>query len=321
MASNSRNLGKLLGTDTKIKTDDIAGSVQLGLSFYTNEASLPTEGNILGAKAYAELEGTLWLWNGIGWGPIAITAWDYVPFLYFANYPIGLEQTLYGSGAAKAGNFDRTADFGYTSKVWTILPTANGGYGLSAWDDINNYWTILETVTDTWFGSNTTGSADNGIELGFCNTSGETRFINKTTKQVTVGPTVTFVNLSGVTTIVNLQGMLWDGSNFWCASYNNTTSFYKISSDYSTYTPYTLPSLSPNIAARAAAYDYTSGWYYIAGTGNLRAYTFDGTTFTIVVNDLDYVGTADDFDMLAMSANERYLIRFDGFTFPIAKTL
>jgi hypothetical protein len=79
MASNSRNLGKLLGTDTKIKTDDIAGGVQLGLSFYTDEASLPTEGNILGAKAYAELEGTLHLWNGYGWGPIAVTAWDYTP--------------------------------------------------------------------------------------------------------------------------------------------------------------------------------------------------------------------------------------------------
>jgi hypothetical protein len=79
MASNSRHLGRLLGTDTKIKTDDIAGGVQLGLSFYTDEASLPTEGNILGAKAYAELEGTLHLWNGYGWGPIAVTAWDYTP--------------------------------------------------------------------------------------------------------------------------------------------------------------------------------------------------------------------------------------------------
>ena len=80
MASNSRHLGRLLGTDTKIKTDDItAGGATLGLSFYTNEASLPTEGNILGAKAYAELEGTLHLWNGYGWGPIAVTAWDYTP--------------------------------------------------------------------------------------------------------------------------------------------------------------------------------------------------------------------------------------------------
>jgi hypothetical protein len=79
MASNSRHLGRLLGTDTKIKTDDIAGGVQLGLSFYTDEASLPTEGNILGAKAYAELEGTLHLWNGYGWGPIAVTEWDYTP--------------------------------------------------------------------------------------------------------------------------------------------------------------------------------------------------------------------------------------------------
>lgn len=82
MASNSRNLGRLLGTDTKIKTDDIAGSVQLGLSFYTDEASLPTEGNILGAKAYAELEGTLHLWNGYGWGPIAVTEWTPPPFVF-----------------------------------------------------------------------------------------------------------------------------------------------------------------------------------------------------------------------------------------------
>lgn len=110
MASNSRHLGRLLGTDTKIKTDDIAGGVQLGLSFYTDEASLPTEGNILGAKAYAELEGTLHLWNGYGWGPIAVTAWDYEPW-----YLAGSISGYASAGSAVGARKDRIDKFPFAA--------------------------------------------------------------------------------------------------------------------------------------------------------------------------------------------------------------
>ena len=75
MPSNSRNLSSLLGTDTKIATDDISG-VQIGIGFYANEAALPTDGNLLGAKAYAESEGTLHFWNGASWGALAATEYE-----------------------------------------------------------------------------------------------------------------------------------------------------------------------------------------------------------------------------------------------------
>lgn len=75
MPSNSRNLSSLLGTDTKIATDDISG-VAIGIGFYANEAALPTDGNLLGAKAYAESEGTLHFWNGASWGALAVTEYE-----------------------------------------------------------------------------------------------------------------------------------------------------------------------------------------------------------------------------------------------------
>ena len=75
MPSNSRNLSSLLGTDTKIATDDISG-VAIGIGFYANEAALPTDGNLLGAKAYAESEGTLHFWNGASWGALAATEYE-----------------------------------------------------------------------------------------------------------------------------------------------------------------------------------------------------------------------------------------------------
>lgn len=141
MASNSRHLGRLLGTDTKIKTDDIAGGVQLGLSFYTDEASLPTEGNILGAKAYAELEGTLHLWNGYGWGPIAVTAWDYTPLPDYLYQGSNYGYAISGLGpAAPTGHptwqaaYSAIQKFSYVSdeNATNIGDIISGVYGFGA---------------------------------------------------------------------------------------------------------------------------------------------------------------------------------------------
>lgn len=137
MPSNSRNLSSLLGTDTKIATDDISG-VQIGIGFYANEAALPTDGNLLGAKAYAESEGTLHFWNGASWGALSATEYE-VP----AGWIAGQGSV---SGYTSGGHLEpvtRTIDkFSFASdanatSVGNIDRARGGSAGTSS--DVNGY--------------------------------------------------------------------------------------------------------------------------------------------------------------------------------------
>jgi hypothetical protein len=79
MASNSRKLSRLLGTDTKIGIEDVDATIPVGVQFYDNDAALPADGGVVGAKAYTVSEAKFYFWNGDVWGPLDIAEWDYTP--------------------------------------------------------------------------------------------------------------------------------------------------------------------------------------------------------------------------------------------------
>ena len=124
MPSNSRNLSSLLGTDTKIATDDISG-VAIGIGFYANEAALPTDGNLLGAKAYAESEGTLHFWNGASWGALAVTEYE-VPA--GGGWTVDISQASYDSvsfSVTSEESSPRNVSFNADGTKMYILGTAS----------------------------------------------------------------------------------------------------------------------------------------------------------------------------------------------------
>jgi hypothetical protein len=79
MASNSRKLGRLLGTDTKIGIEDVDATIPVGVQFYDNDAALPADGGVVGAKAYTVSEAKFYFWNGDVWGPLDIAEWEAPP--------------------------------------------------------------------------------------------------------------------------------------------------------------------------------------------------------------------------------------------------
>ena len=134
MPSNSRNLSSLLGTDTKIATDDISG-VAIGIGFYANEAALPTDGNLLGAKAYAESEGTLHFWNGASWGALAATEYEVPPSWVFQGSVSGYTSGgQLGSTPAWGNIIDKFpfATDGNATDVGDLAVTRIGGAGQSS---------------------------------------------------------------------------------------------------------------------------------------------------------------------------------------------
>ena len=233
---------------------------------------------------------------------------------YFTDFPytvIGSLSTDYTVPGNKAACFERTSDFGYTNAFWKYVPDLTS---LRRFFWNGSSWVTTHIVPANFGTSNASRGrlADNGTHLITATAavrinlvwSSPVRFLNKETLSITNGPTIPSI----------VAGALWDGTNFWVGSSDNFNRFYRIESNFTSYTLFTL-SPSPG-AVTGAFYDWVTQTYYVHTQSNYSSYTFDGSTFTNVVSGaltypgaLNFNGTpSGESDMVALSETERYVI-------------
>jgi hypothetical protein len=237
---------------------------------------------------------------------------------YFTDFPytvIGSLSTDNTTGpSSKSACFERTSDFGYTNAIWKYLPEVSPtSLRRLFWN--GSSWVITHSVPAAFgtYKASRPCMADSGTHIITSTapvrisgvTTSSLRFLNKETLSITNGPTLPNV----------ASGAAWDGTNFWVGSATSVNQFYRIGSNFTSYTTFTL-SPSPNQAVTAAFYDWVTQTYYVHTQSNYWSYTFNGSTFTNIVNGsstypgaLNFYGTAlGESDMVALSETERYVI-------------
>ena len=236
---------------------------------------------------------------------------------YFTDFPYTVIESLsadYTTGpTSKSACFERTSDFGYTNAFWKYVPDLTS---LRRFFWNGSSWVNTHIVPANFGTSNASRGrlADNGTHLITATAAvrinlvyySPVRFLNKETLSITNGPTIPSI----------AAGALWDGTNFWVGSATELNRFYRIESNFASYTTFTLGPPSPNQQATGAFYDWVTQTYYVHNPYAYWSYTFDGSTFTNIVNGsslypgaLNFNGTpSGESDMVALSETERYVI-------------
>ena len=293
MASNSRKLSRLLGTDTKIGIEDVDATIPVGVQFYDNDAALPADGGVVGAKAYTVSEAKFYFWNGDVWGPLDIAEWVYTPppFVFQGSsygFQVGgrrgygtVEQYSFISdgNSVSIGNISGGADWwGWSS---ASVSSATNGYVVNDYHaGLANAGAVIIKFSFVADGFETSSNPSltvkneghGGISSGntgyFVNGSYSSNVLHKFAIASETGAAVALVSVPddrtrsyGVSDTTNGAGYIGLGGGFYGASYNRIKKF-SFANDTTLITSNSITGLITNAQGASSA---TSG-YWIGGT-------------------------------------------------------
>jgi len=205
----------------------------------------------------------------------------------------------------RAWCLERTTAFGYTGYLWQTDTTDDSLFRRFQWS--GSAWTSTSTTVSHGMSGTPAGMADSGTYLCAVSTSGEFTRVAKSNYAV-VTSTLDSSN--------NLQGLLWDGSNFYAGSFTYSTKVYKVNNPAGTNpstTEYTLPSGGDTGVNRSATYNHDNQHYILGDSNDLDFYSGSNLS-TFVKNVTASDSTSDEIDYFEQSDNTRWILVGDDGT-------